>query len=64
MKTTPVSKVLVRCLGPGEEHQFLTDNRCGHRICPKCKKVIDRAVTGLSPLLYNIVIQTKEVNHD
>ena len=37
-----LDKVRVRCLGPGEEHTFMTVDRCSRRICPKCTVIIDR----------------------
>ena len=43
-KVAPVfigRKVLVRCLGPGPEHTFWSDDRCRHRICPKCARVVN-----------------------
>ncbi len=31
-------RAYVRCLGPGEEHWFLSSDRCKHRICNRCAK--------------------------
>jgi hypothetical protein len=32
----PKGVVLVRCLGPGPEHTFLSRDRKAHRICKAC----------------------------
>ena len=31
---------LVRCLGPGDEHTFYTDDPSKRRICPRCRSRI------------------------
>jgi hypothetical protein len=31
---------VVRCLGPGEEHTFLSRDRTRERICPACRDLI------------------------
>lgn len=35
--SSPIGKYLVRCLGPGEEHTFLSTDTASHRLCPKCR---------------------------
>ncbi len=30
--------VRVRCLGPGQEHFFLSSNKVLHRICDRCRQ--------------------------
>lgn len=34
------NRVLVRCLGPGVEHEFLSHDRVRNRVCPRCKRLI------------------------
>jgi hypothetical protein len=29
--------VRVRCLGPGKEHTFLSEDATRNRVCPKCR---------------------------
>lgn len=46
-KTPPVlKKHLVRCLGPGDEHLFFSEDACCHRICPRCAVKIEQRHLG------------------
>lgn len=37
-----VEKVLVRCLGLGKEHYFLSVDKVNNRVCKKCQQELDR----------------------
>lgn len=46
-------KVRVRCLGPGKEHTFWTDDRAKRRVCPRCRQLIDKmrlSPTAMDPV--------------
>lgn len=34
------SRTLVRCLGPGSEHTFMSSNPTYHRVCSRCTDLI------------------------
>ena len=34
--------VCVRCLGPGEEHTFLSRDKCKNRVCLACAKAMNQ----------------------
>jgi hypothetical protein len=34
---------MVRCLGPGEEHTFLSPDPVNRRVCERCAKSMDAA---------------------
>lgn len=39
-KTKDSQRSLIRCLGPGPEHRFMSHNPKRNRICPKCTEAI------------------------
>jgi hypothetical protein len=47
-KRPPEGAELVRCLGPGPEHQFYTRHKQTQRVCGYCRQVQDKLV--LSPI--------------
>lgn len=44
-------RVLVRCLGPGEEHEFLSHDRVRNRVCPRCRVTIKEMSTRCSQVM-------------
>lgn len=61
MGVRKVAKVKVRCLGPGDEHYFMSRDKARVRICEKCKK----ALAGVSSdKFFHVTFRPGDVPND
>lgn len=55
-KKPKADRGLVRCLGPGEEHTFDSPDPTHIRVCPDCRKKLDRAPRMfLDPIVVTVI---------